>query len=106
MRKSQLVELIYPVFNTKVTMMCIHVFHIVPAVTGIHSRADCLYQFYTSSALFLDARPPWAFQLEAPGSMRSQVTGAIIHPSTQVWKFMLVYLAMKYLQVSVLLFKK
>ncbi len=37
---------------------------------------------------------------------RSQVTGAIIHPSTQVWIFMLVYLAMKYLQVSVLLLKK
>ncbi len=58
-------------------MMCIHVFHIVPAVIGIHSRADCLYQFYTSSALFLGARPPWGFQLEAPGSQRSQGTGPI-----------------------------
>lgn len=57
--------------------MCINVFHIVPAVIGIHSSADCLYEFYTCSALFLGARPLWAFQLGAPGSQGSHGTGPI-----------------------------
>jgi len=92
--------------------MCIHVFHIVLSirVIVIHSSADCLYQFYTCSALFLGARPLWVFSC-VPLAVRGPTALAplardIIYPSTQAWKLMLVCLAGKYMKESLMLLTK